>query len=43
VAAFADDPPVGDETFIFGSFRLVPAQRLLLSDGKPLSLVRSTF
>ena len=27
-----------DETFIFGSFRLVPAQRTLLDDGKPLRL-----
>jgi len=29
---------VDDETFIFGSFRLVPAQRALLDDGKPLRL-----
>src|SRR6266436_2655730 len=29
---------VDDETFIFGSFRLVPAQRVLLDDGKPLRL-----
>jgi len=29
---------VDDETFIFGSFRLVPAQRTLLDDGKPLRL-----
>ena len=27
-----------DETFIFGSFRLVPAQRVLLNDGQPLRL-----
>ena len=27
-----------DETFVFGSFRLIPAQRMLLDDGKPLSL-----
>ena len=27
-----------DETFIFGSFWLVPAQRVLLDDGKPLRL-----
>lgn len=27
-----------DETFIFGSFRLIPAQRVLLDDGKPLRL-----
>jgi len=29
---------VDDETFVFGSFRLIPAQRLLLDDGKPLRL-----
>jgi predicted ATPase/DNA-binding winged helix-turn-helix (wHTH) protein len=29
---------VDDETFIFGSFRLVPAQRVLLDDGKPVRL-----
>ncbi|HUC12491.1 MAG TPA: winged helix-turn-helix domain-containing protein [Stellaceae bacterium] len=27
-----------DETFIFGSFRLIPAQRTLLEDGKPMRL-----
>ena len=27
-----------DETFIFGSFRLIPAHRVLLDDGKPLRL-----
>ena len=27
-----------DETFVFGSFRLVPAQRMLLDDGKLLRL-----
>ena len=27
-----------DETFVFGSFRLTPAQRMLLDDGKPLRL-----
>ena len=27
-----------DETFIFGSFRLIPAQRALLDDGKPVRL-----
>jgi predicted ATPase/DNA-binding winged helix-turn-helix (wHTH) protein len=26
------------ETFVFGSFRLIPAQRMLLDDGKPLRL-----
>jgi adenylate cyclase len=30
--------PVDDETFVFGSFRLIPAQRMLLDDGKPLRL-----
>jgi predicted ATPase/DNA-binding winged helix-turn-helix (wHTH) protein len=29
---------VDDETFIFGSFRLIPAQQMLLDDGKPLRL-----
>jgi predicted ATPase/DNA-binding winged helix-turn-helix (wHTH) protein len=29
---------VDDETFVFGSFRLIPAQRLLLDDGKLLRL-----
>jgi DNA-binding winged helix-turn-helix (wHTH) protein len=29
---------VDDETFIFGSSRLIPAQRALLDDGKPLRL-----
>jgi DNA-binding winged helix-turn-helix (wHTH) protein len=29
---------VDDEAFVFGSFRLIPAQRLLLDDGKPLRL-----
>ena len=27
-----------DETFIFGSLRLIPAHRVLLEDGKPLRL-----
>jgi len=27
-----------EETFAFGSFRLIPAQRVLLDDGKPLRL-----
>jgi predicted ATPase/DNA-binding winged helix-turn-helix (wHTH) protein len=27
-----------DESFVFGSFSLIPAQRLLLEDGKPLRL-----
>jgi predicted ATPase/DNA-binding winged helix-turn-helix (wHTH) protein len=29
---------VDDETFVFGSFRLIAAQRILLEDGKPLRL-----
>jgi predicted ATPase/DNA-binding winged helix-turn-helix (wHTH) protein len=29
---------VDEETFVFGSFRLIPAQRMLLEDGKPLRL-----
>jgi DNA-binding winged helix-turn-helix (wHTH) protein len=33
-----DDSPVDEETFAFGSFRLIPAQRVLLEDGKPLHL-----
>src|SRR5437870_4264415 len=36
--ALEDDSPVDDETFVFGSFRLIPAQRMLLEDGKPLRL-----
>src|SRR6516165_2488023 len=31
-------PAVDEETFAFGSFRLIPAQRVLLDDGKPLRL-----
>src|SRR5262249_8288418 len=27
-----------EEAFVFGSFRLIPAQRVLLEDGKPLRL-----
>jgi predicted ATPase/DNA-binding winged helix-turn-helix (wHTH) protein len=30
--------PVDDDTFVFGRFRLVPSQRALLEDGKPLRL-----
>ena len=29
---------VDDETFVLGSFRLIPAQRTLLDDGGPLPL-----
>src|SRR5690349_10461067 len=32
------DPWSEKETFVFGSFRLIPAQRELLEDGKPLRL-----
>jgi DNA-binding winged helix-turn-helix (wHTH) protein len=32
------DKPDDDETFVFGSFRLIPAQQMLLDDGKPLRL-----
>src|SRR5215470_18019814 len=31
-------PAVDDETFVFASFRLMPAQRVLLDDGEPLHL-----
>jgi DNA-binding response OmpR family regulator len=30
--------PMDEETFVFGSFRLIPAQRMLLEDEKPLRL-----
>jgi predicted ATPase/DNA-binding winged helix-turn-helix (wHTH) protein len=36
--ALEDDSPMDEETFAFGSFRLIPAQRMLLEDGKPLRL-----
>jgi predicted ATPase/DNA-binding winged helix-turn-helix (wHTH) protein len=36
--ALEDDSPMDEETFAFGSFRLIPAQRILLEDGKPLRL-----
>ncbi len=29
---------MADETFVFGSFRLIPAERMLFDDGKPLRL-----
>jgi predicted ATPase/class 3 adenylate cyclase/DNA-binding winged helix-turn-helix (wHTH) protein len=32
------DKPDDDETFVFGSFRLIPAQRMLLGGEKPLRL-----
>jgi predicted ATPase/DNA-binding winged helix-turn-helix (wHTH) protein len=36
--ALKDDSPMEEEAFVFGAFRLVPAQRILLEDGKPLHL-----
>jgi predicted ATPase/DNA-binding winged helix-turn-helix (wHTH) protein len=36
--ALEDDSPMDEETFAFGSFRLIPAQRMLLEDGKLLRL-----
>src|ERR1700737_3901769 len=36
--ALEDRSPMDEETFAFGSFRLIPAQRILLDDGKPLRL-----
>jgi predicted ATPase/DNA-binding winged helix-turn-helix (wHTH) protein len=36
--ALEDDVPVDGESFAFGSFRLIPAQRMLLEGGKPLRL-----
>ena len=30
--------PLDEEAFVFGVFRLLPAQRILLEDGKPLHL-----
>ncbi len=41
--ALEDDVPVDEETFAFGSFRLIPAQRMLLDDGKPLRLGGRAF
>src|SRR6202047_4317716 len=38
VNVLEDASAVDDEAFVFGSFRLIPAQRLLLDDGKPLRL-----
>jgi predicted ATPase/DNA-binding winged helix-turn-helix (wHTH) protein len=34
---------VDEETFVFGSFRLIPAQRTLLENGKPLRLGSRAF
>jgi DNA-binding winged helix-turn-helix (wHTH) protein len=33
-----DDCPMDEETFAFGAFRLIPAQRMLFEDGRPLRL-----
>jgi len=33
-----DHSPLDEEAFVFGAFRLLPAQRTLLEDGKPLHL-----
>jgi predicted ATPase/DNA-binding winged helix-turn-helix (wHTH) protein len=38
-----DDFPVDEESYAFGSFRLAPAQRELLEDGKPLRLGSRAF
>ena len=32
------DSPMDEEAFVFGAFRLLPAQRMLLEDGKPVHL-----
>src|ERR1700681_3454180 len=36
--ALEDDSPMDEESFAFGSFRLIPAQRMLIEDAKPLRL-----
>ena len=41
--ALQDDSLVGEEVFVFGSFRLIPAQRILLEDEKPLRLGSRAF
>ena len=33
-----DHSPLDEEAFVFGAFRLLPAQRILLEDGKPVNL-----
>jgi TolB-like protein len=33
-----DRSPLDEEAFVFGAFRLIPARRILLEDGKPLHL-----
>jgi DNA-binding winged helix-turn-helix (wHTH) protein len=37
------DFPMDEEAFAFGSFRLIPAQRMLLSNGKPVRLGSRAF
>jgi predicted ATPase/DNA-binding winged helix-turn-helix (wHTH) protein len=37
-APLEDDFPMDEECFAFGSFRLIPGQRLLIEGGKPLRL-----
>jgi predicted ATPase/DNA-binding winged helix-turn-helix (wHTH) protein len=37
-APLKDDSPMDEESFAFGSFRLIPGQRLLLEDDKPLRI-----
>jgi hypothetical protein len=36
--ALEDDSPMDEETFAFGSFRLIPAQRMLFEDGDRCAL-----
>src|ERR1700732_1073341 len=43
VNVLEDASAVDDEAFVFGSFRLIPAQRMLLDDGKPLRLGSRAF
>jgi TolB-like protein len=33
-----DHSPLDEEAFVFGAFRLIPARRILLDDGKPVNL-----
>ena len=35
---FEADFPMDEESFAFGSFHLIPAQRMLFEDGRPLRL-----
>jgi hypothetical protein len=38
-----DDAPMDEEVFAFGSFRLIPAQRMLFEDGEALRLGSRAF